>query len=229
MAAGSLLTPTILKVAARRGSKSSITRGENPTVCFSRSTCVPSGSRTNQSCPLNTQTSTPWAPMSSTARRATSGRSGCWASTLRSGVVSMPPLKPAIGAVIPRPLTTMARPRGGRLLMIENAMPRVRSAATAAMVSGVSVLSRVTKVPSTSEMTAETVVVGTRDAATITIFRSFVRDRANADHPAPSARRLPSVRCFLLDRTVLPLHDPPRPRRQSVARSASRLRPHQLA
>ena len=123
---------------------------------------------------------------------------------------------------------SMVRPRGGRLLMIEKAMPRVRSAATAATVCAVSVLSLVTKVPSTSEMTAETVVVGAREVAIITIFRPVVRERANADHPVPQAHRLPSVRCFPPDRAVA-LHHPPRQRRRSVARSASRLRPRQRA
>ena len=49
----------------------------------------------------------------------------------------------------------MRKPRGGRLLMIVKMMPRAWRSATAAWARGVKILSSVTKVPSTSETTAE--------------------------------------------------------------------------
>ena len=49
----------------------------------------------------------------------------------------------------------MQRPRGGRLLMIEKAIPLACSLATAACVGAVNIFSLVTRVPSTSEITAE--------------------------------------------------------------------------
>jgi hypothetical protein len=49
----------------------------------------------------------------------------------------------------------MRKPRGGRLLTIEKMVPFARSSATAACARAVNTLSSVTKVPSTSEITAE--------------------------------------------------------------------------
>ena len=49
----------------------------------------------------------------------------------------------------------MRKPRGGRLLIIEKMIPFVRSSATAAWARAVKILSSVTNVPSTSEITAE--------------------------------------------------------------------------
>jgi hypothetical protein len=73
----------------------------------------------------------------------------------RSGVASTAPLKPPNGVVIPRNLTSIRKPRGGRLLIVENTIPFARRSATAAWVRAVNILSSVTKVSSTSETTAE--------------------------------------------------------------------------
>ena len=75
--------------------------------------------------------------------------------TERSGVAITPPLKLPIGVVIPRGSSSMRKPRGGRLLIIEKMIPFARSSATAAWARAVNFLSSVTNVPSTSEITAE--------------------------------------------------------------------------
>jgi hypothetical protein len=49
----------------------------------------------------------------------------------------------------------MRKPRGGRALVIEKMIPLARNSAAAAWVRDVSLLSSVTNVPSTSEITAE--------------------------------------------------------------------------
>jgi hypothetical protein len=49
----------------------------------------------------------------------------------------------------------MRMPRGGRLLITVNAMPRARRAATTARARSVNTLSEVTSVPSTSEIRAD--------------------------------------------------------------------------
>ena len=72
-----------------------------------------------------------------------------------SGLTKMPPLKPATGVRSANGSINIAMPRGGRPLVIANAMPAVCSAFTAAAARGVSTFSAVTRVPSTSARTSE--------------------------------------------------------------------------
>jgi hypothetical protein len=75
--------------------------------------------------------------------------------TARLRVAITPPLKPHTGVVILKGRSSMPKPRGGRLLMIENLIPHAWSFATAAWVRAVKTLSSVTRVPSTSETSVE--------------------------------------------------------------------------
>src|SRR4051794_11320767 len=99
--------------------------------------------------------SAPASAIVSTARRAASA-SSTWLSSGSSAVVVMtPPLKPASGITSPSGSTSIARPRGGRLLITAKPIPASPSRRTAAMAAGVRVLTRSTSVPSTSETTSE--------------------------------------------------------------------------
>ena len=64
-------------------------------------------------------------------------------------------MKPAIGVVRFSGPASISMPRGGRALVIAKAIPAAFSLPTAAMARGVSTLSWVTIVPSTSEIRAE--------------------------------------------------------------------------
>ena len=75
--------------------------------------------------------------------------------TEKSVVATTPPLKPITGVVIPKGSISMRKPRGGLALVIEKGIPLARNAATAAWARDVRILSSVTNVPSTSEITAE--------------------------------------------------------------------------
>jgi hypothetical protein len=75
--------------------------------------------------------------------------------TERSGRAITPPLKQPIGVVISSGLSSMRRPRAGRLLIMVKMIPRAWSFVTADWARGVNRLSSVTNVPSTSETTAE--------------------------------------------------------------------------
>jgi len=70
------------------------------------------------------------------------------------GVVKTPPLNPATTVVMVRSLIKVCMPRGGRPLVIANAIPASPNLATACRVFLVSVLSCVTSVPSTSARTS---------------------------------------------------------------------------
>jgi hypothetical protein len=67
-----------------------------------------------------------------------------------SGSTKLPPLNPAIGVCRASGSINIAMPRGGRPLVIAKAMPARSSSFTAARARGVSNLSAVTRVPSTS-------------------------------------------------------------------------------
>src|SRR5580704_16995507 len=113
-----------------------------------------------------------------------------------------PPLNPPIGVVIPRGSTSMRKPRGGRLLIIEKMIRLARSSATAAWAPAVNTLSSVTNVPSTSEITAEH-LNGTGRARLMSIVHRHRRGRfASIDHLAPEAHPLRSVLRFLPGRSA---------------------------
>ena len=96
----------------------------------------------------------------------------------------------------------MRKPRGGRLLIIEKMIPFARSSATAAWARAVNILSSVTNVPSTSEITAEH-LNGNGRARLMTIAHRHRRGRsASVGHLAPKAHPLRSVLGFLLDRSA---------------------------
>ena len=93
--------------------------------------------------------------MISIARLATSAASTCSAMMVISGLTKIPPLKPATGVRSDNGSINIAMPRGGRPLVIANAIPAACNAFTAATARGVSTFSAVTRVPSTSARTSE--------------------------------------------------------------------------
>jgi hypothetical protein len=79
-------------------------------------------------------------------------------------------LKLPIGVVISSGLSSMRKPRGGRLLMIVKMIPRAWSSVTAARLRAVKIFSSVTKVPSTSETSAEIFGEENRESGVMTIM-----------------------------------------------------------
>ena len=140
-------------------------------------------------------------------RRATPDGRRCAETTVRSAVASIPPLKPTIGAVMPRGAINMRKPRGGRLLIIEKSIPFARSAAAAAFMRSVRTFSLVTNVPSTSEITAEH-LIGRERARVMTIYRHRHRRPATSGHLSPTAHRPHSARRFPRDRSTNPPRSP---------------------
>ena len=91
--------------------------------------------------------------------------------TARSRVAITPPLKPHTGVVSSKGRSSILKPRGGRLLMIAKLIPHAWSFATAAWARAVKILSSVTNVPSTSEISAEIFVDGIRGKVFMTARR----------------------------------------------------------
>jgi hypothetical protein len=95
----------------------------------------------------------------------------CSLMVVSVGVAITPPLKLPIGVVIPSDSSSIRMPRGGRLLIIVKIIPAARSSATAAWARAVKTLASVTKVPSTSETTAEIFTERIRGDAVMSIFQ----------------------------------------------------------
>ena len=86
-----------------------------------------------------------------------------------SGWTMIPPLKAAIGPRISSGWTSIRMPRGGRPLVIAKSTPRSCSRSIAAIARGVSTLSLVTKVPSTSAKTPAIVTVAGIEASAMSL------------------------------------------------------------
>jgi hypothetical protein len=75
--------------------------------------------------------------------------------TVISVFASIPPLNPMSGVVICNGPSSESMPRGGRALTMPNMIPFACNSATAERTRPVRILSSVTSVPSTSEITAD--------------------------------------------------------------------------
>jgi hypothetical protein len=90
---------------------------------------------------------------------ASSGITSASRIVMLSAATIWPPLKPAWGVVMPRGSRYISIPRGDRLLARHSVIPASRNSCAALIVSGCSVLSCRTSVPSTSVTTRRMGVV----------------------------------------------------------------------
>ena len=110
-------------------------------------------------------------------------------------------------------------------LVIEKRIPLARNAATAAWARDVRILSSVTNVPSTSEITAEHLNGNARARLMTIVHRHRRRCSASVGHLAPEVHPLRSVLSLPLDRSAdRPRHPWPK-RRAPAARRARRAPP----
>ena len=137
----SALTPTILAARIEDGPKSSTIVGRKPDRALLEPDIRPVGV-THQPVLSAEHPDLHSVRIEHARPRAErpSGDSRCSVMIERSAAAITPPLKQPIGVVMPRGPSSMRKPRGGRLLMMEKMIPLARSSATAAWARDVKTL-----------------------------------------------------------------------------------------